>query len=51
MVILSNRRLEQFQAEAIVSESAAFMSWMRSLQAVDSIRDYRKSANEIEKNY
>ncbi|MCG6282623.1 glutamyl-tRNA reductase, partial [Vibrio diabolicus] len=36
------------QAEAIVSEeSAAFMTWMRSLQAVDSIRDYRKAANDI----
>jgi glutamyl-tRNA reductase len=42
------RKVEAIQAEAIVSEeSAAFMSWMRSLQAVDSIRDYRKSANEI----
>ena len=45
---IEQRKVEAIQAEAIVSEeSAAFMSWMRSLQAVDSIRDYRKSANEI----
>ena len=45
---IEQRKVEAIQAEAIVTEeSAAFMSWMRSLQAVDSIRDYRKSANEI----
>ncbi|MDN3700050.1 glutamyl-tRNA reductase [Vibrio artabrorum] len=45
---IEQRRVEAIQAEAIVSEeSTAFMSWMRSLEAVDSIRDYRKSANEI----
>ncbi|MBW3696294.1 glutamyl-tRNA reductase [Vibrio sp. T187] len=45
---IEQRKVEAIQAEAIVSEeSAAFMTWMRSLQAVDSIREYRKSANEI----
>ncbi|MDW6017798.1 glutamyl-tRNA reductase [Vibrio plantisponsor] len=45
---IEQRKVEAIQAEAIVSEeSAAFMSWMRSLQAVDSIRDYRKAANDI----
>ncbi len=45
---IEQRKVEAIQAEAIVSEeSAAFMSWMRSLQAVDSIREYRHSANEI----
>ncbi|EKF9811132.1 glutamyl-tRNA reductase [Vibrio cholerae] len=44
---IEQRKVEAIQAEAIVSEeSATFMSWMRSLQAVDSIRDYRKQANE-----
>lgn len=45
---IEQRKVEAIQAEAIVSEeSASFMSWMRSLQAVDSIRDYRKAANDI----
>lgn len=45
---IEQRKIEAIQAEAIVSEeSAAFMSWLRSLQAVDSIRDYRRSANDI----
>ncbi|WP_165312027.1 glutamyl-tRNA reductase [Vibrio ziniensis] len=45
---IEQRKVEAIQAEAIVSEeSAAFMSWMRSLQAVDSIRDYRNAANDI----
>lgn len=45
---MEQRKIEAIQAEAIVSEeSAAFMSWLRSLQAVDSIRDYRRSANDI----
>ncbi|KGY06877.1 glutamyl-tRNA reductase [Vibrio sinaloensis] len=45
---IEQRKVEAIQAEAIVSEeSAAFMSWLRSLQAVDSIRDYRRSANDI----
>ncbi len=45
---IEQRKVEAIQAEAIVSEeSAAFMSWMRSLQAVDSIRDYRKAANDV----
>jgi len=45
---IEQRKVEAIQAEAIVAEeSAAFMSWLRSLQAVDSIREYRQSANEI----
>ncbi|MCG3730876.1 glutamyl-tRNA reductase [Vibrio cincinnatiensis] len=45
---IQQRKIEAIQAEVIVSEeSADFMSWLRSLQAVDSIRDYRKAANEI----
>ena len=45
---MEQRKVEAIQAEAIVSEeSATFMSWLRSLQAVDSIRDYRKAANDI----
>lgn len=44
---IEQRKVEAIQAEAIVSEeSAQFMSWMRSLQAVDSIRQYRKQAND-----
>ena len=44
---LKQRKVEAVQAEAIVSEeSAAFMAWMRSLQAVESIRDYRAQSNE-----
>ncbi|MFC1507772.1 glutamyl-tRNA reductase [Pseudomonadota bacterium] len=42
------RKVAAIQAEAIVSEeSAAFMSWLRSLEAVDSIRQYRCYADEI----
>ncbi|TLS70724.1 glutamyl-tRNA reductase [Photobacterium damselae] len=42
------RKVAAIQAEAIVSEeSAAFMSWLRSLEAVDSIRQYRHHAEEI----
>ncbi|MBD1574312.1 glutamyl-tRNA reductase [Vibrio sp. S17_S38] len=45
---MEQRKVEAIQAEAIVTEeSAAFMMWLRSLQAVDSIRDYRQHANEI----
>ncbi len=45
---LEQRRAEAVQAEEIISEeSAAFLNWMRSLQAVDSIRDYRHQANLI----
>lgn len=45
---IEQRKVEAVQAEAIVSEeSAAFMSWMRSLHAVDSIREYRTSSNFI----
>ncbi|HIF9443307.1 glutamyl-tRNA reductase [Photobacterium damselae subsp. damselae] len=42
------RKVAAIQAEAIVSEeSAAFMRWLRSLEAVDSIRQYRHHAEEI----
>ncbi|WP_305420889.1 glutamyl-tRNA reductase [Photobacterium leiognathi] len=42
------RKIAAIQAEAIVSEeSAAFMQWLRSLEAVDSIRDYRQFADQI----
>ncbi|MGR5208799.1 glutamyl-tRNA reductase [Vibrio sp. PNB23_22_6] len=45
---IEQRKVEAVQAEAIVNEeSGVFMTWLRSLQAVDSIRDYRQSANEI----
>ncbi|MGF1908056.1 glutamyl-tRNA reductase [Vibrio kasasachensis] len=45
---MEQRKVEAIQAEAIVSEeSAAFMTWLRSLQGVDSIRDFRQSAHEI----
>ncbi|WP_194091022.1 glutamyl-tRNA reductase [Vibrio hibernica] len=45
---MEQRKVEAIQAEAIVTEeSAAFMMWLRSLQAVDSIRDYRQHANDI----
>ncbi len=45
---IQQRKAEAIQAEAIVSEeSAAFMTWVRSLQAVDSIREYREHANHI----
>lgn len=45
---IEQRKAEAVQAEAIVAEeSSAFMVWMRSLQAVDSIREYRHQANEI----
>ncbi|WP_114767891.1 glutamyl-tRNA reductase [Vibrio rhodolitus] len=45
---IEQRKVEAIQAEAIVSEeSAAFMTWLRSLQGVDSIREYRQTANEI----
>lgn len=45
---IEQRKVEAIQAEAIVSEeSAAFMTWLRSLQSVDSIREFRQNANEI----
>ncbi|MCK6265414.1 glutamyl-tRNA reductase [Vibrio sp. ZSDE26] len=45
---IEQRKVEAIQAEAIVSEeSASFMTWLRSLQAVDSIREYRQSSNDI----
>ncbi|MGB2078759.1 MAG: glutamyl-tRNA reductase [Vibrio sp.] len=48
---MEQRKVEAIQAEAIVmEESAAFMSWLRSREAVDSIRDYRVQANEIKED-
>ncbi|CAH0540871.1 glutamyl-tRNA reductase [Vibrio marisflavi] len=45
---MAQRKVEAIQAEAIVTEeSAAFMSWLRSLHAVDSIREYRKASNDV----
>jgi len=45
---MEQRKVEAIQAEAIVSEeSAAFMTWLRSLQGVDTIREFRQNANEI----
>ncbi|MGC9401293.1 glutamyl-tRNA reductase [Vibrio genomosp. F10] len=45
---MEQRKVEAIQAEAIVSEeSATFMTWLRSLQAVDSIREFRNTSNEI----
>lgn len=45
---LEQRKVEAVQAEAIIDEeSDAFMNWLRSLRAVDSIREYRSSANSI----
>ncbi|NLS11652.1 glutamyl-tRNA reductase [Vibrio sp. SM6] len=45
---IEQRKLEAIQAEAIVSEeSAVFMTWLRSLQAVETIRDYREQANAV----
>jgi glutamyl-tRNA reductase len=45
---LEQRKVEAVQAEAIIDEeSDAFMNWLRSLRAVDSIREYRSSANHI----
>ncbi len=42
------RRIEAIQAETIVKEeSKEFVSWLHSLSAVDSIRQYRRQANEI----
>ncbi len=48
---IEQRKVEAIQAEAIVQqESAAFMTWLQSLQAVDSIRDYRQQANDIKQD-
>ncbi|MBA5762043.1 glutamyl-tRNA reductase [Vibrio sp. 404] len=45
---IEQRKVEAIQAEAIVSEeSAAFMTWLRSLQGVDTIREFRQNANDI----
>ncbi len=45
---IEQRKTEAVQAEVIVSEeSTLFMSWLKSLQAVDSIKEFRTSANSI----
>ena len=42
------RKVAAIQAEAIITdESIAFVQWLRSLEAVDSIRDYRQYAEAI----
>ncbi|KEY91653.1 glutamyl-tRNA reductase [Candidatus Photodesmus blepharus] len=47
---IEQRKIEAIQAEEIVNEeSTSFMAWMRSLKAVDSIREYRKFSNDIRK--
>lgn len=48
---MEQRKVEAIQAEAIVmEESAAFMSWLKSREAVDSIRDYRVQSNQIKED-
>ena len=48
---MEQRKVEAIQAEAIVNEeSIAFVKKMRSLQAVDSIKEYRESANVLRKS-
>lgn len=45
---MQQRRSEAVRAEAIVKEEcASFMEWRHSRLAVDSIRDYRLSANDV----
>ncbi|GLR75477.1 glutamyl-tRNA reductase [Aliivibrio sifiae] len=45
---IEQRKIEAIQAEAIVSEeSASFMTWIRSRQAVNSIRQYRNNSEAI----
>ncbi|PMH41800.1 glutamyl-tRNA reductase [Vibrio sp. 10N.286.49.B3] len=45
---IEQRKVEAIQAETIVSdETHTFMSWIRSLQAVDSIRQYRHESNQV----
>lgn len=45
---IQQRKTEAVQAEAIVNEeSSAFMGWIRSLQAVESIREYRQQSDDI----
>lgn len=45
---MASRREAAEQAELITAEqSEQFMEWIRSLQSVDSIREYRTHANEI----
>ncbi len=46
--IENNEKLAAIQAEAIVSEeSADFMRWLRSREAVDSIKQYRTQSEHI----
>jgi glutamyl-tRNA reductase len=45
---IAQRQVEAIEAEAIVlEESRVFMAWLRSLTAVDSIREYRQQADVI----
>ncbi|MBL4828451.1 MAG: glutamyl-tRNA reductase [Aliivibrio sp.] len=45
---MEQRKVEAIQAEVIVSEeSSEFMRWMRSRQAVDSIRKYREQSDVV----
>ncbi len=45
---IEQRKIEAIQAEAIVSEeSAEFMTWIRSRQAVNSIRQYRENSEAM----
>ena len=45
---IEQRKVEAIQAEVIVSEeSSEFMRWMRSRQAVDSIRKYREQSDVV----
>ncbi|MGF1765393.1 glutamyl-tRNA reductase [Aliivibrio kagoshimensis] len=45
---MEQRKVEAIQAEVIVSEeSSEFMRWMRSRQAVDSIRAYREQSDVV----
>lgn len=46
---IEQRKAEAVQAEAIIDEEvSAFSNKIRSLQAVDSIREYRNMANQIQ---
>ncbi|GAM55999.1 glutamyl-tRNA reductase [Vibrio ishigakensis] len=45
---IEQRRAEAVRAEKIISvESKEFQSWLRSRHAVESIRDYRRSAESV----
>nr|WP_086939913.1 glutamyl-tRNA reductase [Thaumasiovibrio occultus] len=45
---IEQRKVAAIKAEAIISEeSAQFMHWLRSLEAVSTIREYREQADDI----